>query len=159
MLINLGYFVFPKEKAYQKKLQELAPRRASTRIAIKMSLREEDEREDEEERVKEREKLAEEKRIEQEEKQKEKERLAERRQQGISSYSFPKEMKCVDMMTMNLENPGTIVSKKCVLELISKFCYKSHVVHKKWETKVGKIQGFFICCSIKGHFEHLNYFS
>lgn len=77
--------LFLQDRAYQKKLLELAPRRASTRIAIKMSLKEDSEIKDfeeSEEKISERERLAEEKRIEEEEKQKEKERQAERRQQG-----------------------------------------------------------------------------
>lgn len=75
-----------QDRAYQKKLLELAPRRASTRIAIKMSLKEDSEvidYEEDEEQLNERERLAEEKRLEEEEKQKERDQLAERRQQGI----------------------------------------------------------------------------
>ncbi|XP_031548780.1 cat eye syndrome critical region protein 2-like isoform X2 [Actinia tenebrosa] len=104
---EIGKMIEAKEKAYQKKLLELAPRRASTRIAIKMSMREDDEREEEEEKVNERERLAEEKRIEQEEKQKEKERLAEKRQQERAERARLREER--QWMRMNGEIPPELM--------------------------------------------------
>ncbi|XP_032222716.2 cat eye syndrome critical region protein 2 homolog [Nematostella vectensis] len=70
-----------KEKALQKKLLlEMAPRRASERIALKSSLRDEEDREDDEEEQLDKERAAESKKQEDEEKEKEKQLVAEKRQ-------------------------------------------------------------------------------
>lgn len=72
-----------KDKAMRKKLlMEMAPRRASDRIASKVQVREEEEQQEENERQRERERLAEERKREEEERQREKQQQQERRQQG-----------------------------------------------------------------------------
>ena len=66
----------------KKLLMEMAPRRASDRIASKVQGKEEDEVQEESEKQRERERAAEERKKEEEERQREKQQQAERRQQG-----------------------------------------------------------------------------
>ena len=84
LLVKSFYqFSVIKDKAMRKKLlMEMAPRRASDRIASKVQVREEEEQQEENERQRERERLAEERKKEEEERQREKQQQQERRQQG-----------------------------------------------------------------------------
>ena len=89
---------------------EMAPRRASDRIASKAQSREEEEIQEESERQRERERAAEERRKEEEEKQREKQQQAEKRQQGRGTLfsigltslkcSAPRICKCLDCVCL-----------------------------------------------------------
>ena len=73
-----------QDKAMRKKLlMEMAPRRASDRIASKVQGKEDEESQEENERQRERERAAEERKKEEEERQREKQQQAEKRQQGL----------------------------------------------------------------------------
>lgn len=79
---EIGKMIEAKDKAMRKKLlMEMAPRRASDRIASKAHFREEEEIQEENERQRERERAAEERKKEEEERQREKQQQAEKRQQ------------------------------------------------------------------------------
>lgn len=91
----------------KKLLMEMAPRRASDRIASKAQSREEEEIQEESERQRERERAAEERRKEEEEKQREKQQQAEKRQQGRGTLvltslkcSAPRICKCLDCVCL-----------------------------------------------------------
>lgn len=79
---EIGKMIEAKDKAIRKKLlMEMAPRRASDRIASKVHVREEEELQEESEKQREKERLAEERKKEEEERQREKQQQAEKRQQ------------------------------------------------------------------------------
>lgn len=79
---EIGKMIEAKDKALRKKLlMEMAPRRASDRIASKVQVREDEEQQEENERQREKERLAEERKRLEEERQREKQQQAERRQQ------------------------------------------------------------------------------
>ena len=83
MVFFKNLYSLTQDKAMRKKLlMEMAPRRASDRIASKAQSREEEEIHEESERQRERERAAEERKKEEEEKQREKQQQAEKRQQG-----------------------------------------------------------------------------